>query len=100
MMLPFARVSIIGLGLIGSSVARAVRAAMPTVRLVGHDANAQVRDTARNLDLCDNVAGTPGAAVSDTTEQVPSERLPGRAYPRLNIRQVTICPLQVAIFPS
>ena len=65
MMLPFARVSIIGLGLIGSSVARAVRAAMPTVRLVGHDANAQVRDTARNLDLCDNVAGTPGAAVID-----------------------------------
>jgi len=28
-MLPFARVSIIGLGLIGSSIARAVRAQMP-----------------------------------------------------------------------
>ena len=42
-MLPFARVAIIGLGLIGSSVARAVRAAMPTVRLTGHDVDADVR---------------------------------------------------------
>ena len=34
-MLPFARVSIVGLGLIGSSIARAVREAMPTVRVTG-----------------------------------------------------------------
>lgn len=64
-MLPFARVTIIGLGLIGSSVARAVRATMPTVRLTGHDASAQVRETARRLDLVDDVADTPGAAVID-----------------------------------
>ena len=32
-MLPFARVSIIGLGLIGSSIAHAVRRSMPTARL-------------------------------------------------------------------
>ena len=38
-MLPFSRVAIIGLGLIGSSVARAVRATMPTVRLTGSDAD-------------------------------------------------------------
>ncbi len=64
-MLPFDRVSIIGLGLIGSSIARAVRAAMPTVRLTGHDASAEVRETVRALQLCDDVADSPGAAVID-----------------------------------
>jgi cyclohexadieny/prephenate dehydrogenase len=64
-MLPFGRVAIIGLGLIGSSVARAVRAAMPTVRLTGHDADAGVRETARRIDLVDDVADHAGAAVID-----------------------------------
>ncbi len=64
-MLPFARVSIIGLGLIGSSIARAVRDAMPTVVLSGHDADPHVRETARALKLCDDVADTAGAAVID-----------------------------------
>ena len=64
-MLPFARVTVIGLGLIGSSVARAVRQAMPTVRVTGHDADAAVRDTARAIDLCDDVTDTAGAAVID-----------------------------------
>jgi cyclohexadieny/prephenate dehydrogenase len=64
-MLPFARVTIIGLGLIGSSIARAVRAEMPTVRITGHDADAVVRETARRISLCDDVADTPGAAVID-----------------------------------
>ena len=64
-MLPFARVSIIGLGLIGSSIARAVRQYMPTVRLTGHDADANVRETARRIDLLDDVADHAGAAVTD-----------------------------------
>jgi len=64
-MLPFERVAIIGLGLIGSSIARAVRKAMPTVRLTGHDASAEVRATAITLDLCDDVTDTAGAAVTD-----------------------------------
>ena len=64
-MLPFERVSIIGLGLIGSSIARAVRETMPTVRLTGHDASAGVRDAVRALKLCDDVTDTPGAAVTD-----------------------------------
>ena len=64
-MLPFARVSIMGLGLIGSSIARAVRETMPTVVLTGHDADAQVRETARALALCDDTADTAGAAVAD-----------------------------------
>ena len=64
-MLPFARVTIVGLGLIGSSVARAVRAAMPTVSVTGHDADVQVRETARAIGLCDDITDTPGAAVID-----------------------------------
>ncbi len=64
-MLPFARVSIIGLGLIGSSIARAVRDAMPTVALTGHDADSGVRATARTLKLCDDIADAAGAAVTD-----------------------------------
>jgi cyclohexadieny/prephenate dehydrogenase len=64
-MLPFARVTVIGLGLIGSSVARAVRQAMPTVRITGYDASAQVRDTAVRIDLADDVADSAGAAVID-----------------------------------
>lgn len=64
-MLPFARVSIIGLGLIGSSIARAVRAHMPGVALTGHDSSAQVRETVRAMNLLDDVTDTPGAAVID-----------------------------------
>ena len=64
-MLPFARVAIIGLGLIGSSIARAVREAMPTVRLTGHDADPAVRARAVEIDLVDDVAEQPGAAVTD-----------------------------------
>jgi cyclohexadieny/prephenate dehydrogenase len=64
-MLPFARVSVIGLGLIGSSILRAVREAMPTVHLTGHDGDVAVRETVRALDLCDDVTDTAGAAVTD-----------------------------------
>ena len=61
----FTRVSIIGLGLIGSSIARAVRLHMPTVRLTGHDADADVRAIADRLRLCDDITDTAGAAVTD-----------------------------------
>lgn len=64
-MLPFSRVTIIGLGLIGSSIARAVRQFMPTVRVTGHDANPQVREIARRIDLCDDITDTAGASVID-----------------------------------
>jgi len=64
-MLPFSRIAVIGLGLIGSSLARAIRADLPTVRVTGHDASAAVRETARRIDLCDDVTDTPGAAVID-----------------------------------
>jgi cyclohexadieny/prephenate dehydrogenase len=64
-MLPFSRVSLIGLGLIGSSLARAIRAHMPTVAIAGYDADAGVRERVRELGLVDDVADTAGAAVID-----------------------------------
>ncbi len=64
-MLPFARVSVIGLGLIGSSIVRAVREAMPTVRLSGHDVDPLVRARVAALDLVDDLADSAGAAVID-----------------------------------
>lgn len=64
-MLPFARVSIIGLGLIGSSVARAVKETMPDVRVTGFDADPHVRERAREIGLCDDVTDLPGTAVID-----------------------------------
>src|SRR3546814_3741104 len=62
---PVARVAVIGRGLIGSSIARGIRARMPDVRVTGYDASAEVRDTARAIDLCDAVADTAGASVAD-----------------------------------
>jgi cyclohexadieny/prephenate dehydrogenase len=62
---PFGTVAIIGLGLIGSSIARGVRAAMPEVRLTGHDADPGVRATARWIELVDTVADTLGEAVRE-----------------------------------
>ncbi|MEP7007946.1 MAG: prephenate/arogenate dehydrogenase family protein [Sphingomonas bacterium] len=64
-MLPFARITIIGIGLIGSSIARAVRAEMPTVRLTGYDSDSDVRATADRLQLFDDVTDTAGASVTD-----------------------------------
>ncbi len=64
-MLPFARISIIGLGLIGSSIARAAKKAMPTVRIMGHDADPAVRAVAQTLGFCDDIADTAGVAVID-----------------------------------
>ncbi|KTW16391.1 prephenate/arogenate dehydrogenase family protein [Sphingomonas sanguinis] len=64
-MLPFARITIIGLGLIGSSVARATRKAMPTARITAYDTDPQVRETVRALDLADDVADTAGVSVID-----------------------------------
>jgi cyclohexadieny/prephenate dehydrogenase len=64
-MLPFARISIIGLGLIGSSLARAIRATRPTVALTGTDADPGVRARVLELGLVDDVTDSPGAAVVD-----------------------------------
>ncbi len=57
------RVAIVGLGLIGSSIARAIKERLPQVAVTGHDANGAVRETARALGLCDHLSDDPAAAV-------------------------------------
>lgn len=57
------RVTVVGLGLIGSSIARAAKARLPQVTVTGHDASADVREEARALGLCDTIADDPAASV-------------------------------------
>lgn len=64
-MLAFQRLAIIGLGHIGSSIARAVRKHLPTVRLTGYDADPAVRERALEIDLVDDVTDQAGTAVVD-----------------------------------
>ncbi|WP_447766220.1 prephenate/arogenate dehydrogenase family protein [Sphingopyxis panaciterrae] len=59
------RVAIVGLGLIGSSIARAVKERLPQVTVTGYDASEAVRAIAGDLSLCDTIAADPVAAVSD-----------------------------------
>ena len=61
---PFHDVAVIGLGLIGSSIARSVRGAMPEVTLRGYDVSADVRGRADPLHLVDVLADGPEAAIS------------------------------------
>lgn len=58
---PFRRVALIGLGLIASSMALAIRARGLAEEVSGHDRDPAVREAARRLDLC-AVADTPGEA--------------------------------------
>ncbi|NJM51560.1 MAG: prephenate/arogenate dehydrogenase family protein [Sphingomonadales bacterium] len=60
---PFAHVTIIGLGLIGSSVARAVKANIPGARITGYDGDENVRRRAEDLGFCDAVSASAAAAV-------------------------------------
>lgn len=64
-MLPFANITIIGLGLIGSSIAHGVKANMPSARITGYDADPAVRARVQELGFCDDVADSAGAAVID-----------------------------------
>lgn len=52
---PFARVAIIGFGLLGGSIARAVRTHLPDTALAGWDADPVVRQRARELALADSI---------------------------------------------
>lgn len=58
------QVAIIGMGLIGSSIARAAREALPGVRLSGYDEDPEVRARARALNLVDEVYETAGHSVA------------------------------------
>lgn len=63
--MPMKRVAVVGLGLIGSSIARAIRERLPQVAVTGHDASGDVREKAHELGLCDRIADDPAAAVAD-----------------------------------
>jgi cyclohexadieny/prephenate dehydrogenase len=64
-MLPFSNITIIGLGLIGSSIAHAVRDSMSSARITGYDNDPAVRARAIELGFCDDIADNAGAAVTD-----------------------------------
>lgn len=64
-MLPFGRVAIIGMGLIGSSLARAIKARMPGVALVVFDQSPEVRARVSALGLADQVCDQAATAVID-----------------------------------
>jgi cyclohexadieny/prephenate dehydrogenase len=61
----FDTIAVVGLGLIGSSVARGVKARGLAKTVTGYDLSPEVRDRAWALQFCDTVADTPGPAVKD-----------------------------------
>ncbi|MCY4049477.1 MAG: prephenate dehydrogenase/arogenate dehydrogenase family protein [Hyphomicrobiales bacterium] len=62
----FEHVTIIGSGLIGSSLARAIRRSWPkNVHITGYDKDPKVRERARALGFWDNIDENPPSAVTD-----------------------------------
>ena len=60
----FDRIAIIGLGLIGSSMARGAKARGLAKTVIGYDLSPEVRKCASELGFCDEIAGSPEAAVT------------------------------------
>ncbi len=60
----YQRVALIGLGLIASSMAHAMRAGGLAVEIVGHARSAETRATALEIGLCDRVYATAAEAVA------------------------------------
>lgn len=60
---PVRHLDIVGLGLLGSSVARGVKARGIARKLTGYDLSPEVRARAAELGFCDEIAATPEAAV-------------------------------------
>ena len=59
---PFAQVTIVGLGLLGGSIGHAVQAYMPGIRVVGYDADPDVRAKAGALGLAHVIADDAAGA--------------------------------------
>ena len=59
---PFTHIALIGLGLLGSSLAHAIKAHLPQAHITGYDADAHVRGRAAELGLA-SIADEPAAAV-------------------------------------
>ena len=60
---PFTHVALVGLGLLGSSLAQAIRAHLPGVRVTGYDASPEVRARAAELGLAE-IRHDPADAVA------------------------------------
>jgi cyclohexadieny/prephenate dehydrogenase len=60
----FRHVAVIGLGLLGGSVARAAQALGPAIRVTGYDADPAVRARARAIALADMIADSAAEAVA------------------------------------
>jgi cyclohexadieny/prephenate dehydrogenase len=58
------RLALVGLGLIGSSIARAVREKLPEIAVVGFAASEATRRRARELGFCHEIREDAGAAVA------------------------------------
>jgi cyclohexadieny/prephenate dehydrogenase len=61
---PFRRVAVIGLGLLGGSVALAARAGLPGITTTGFDSDPAVRARAREIGLADHIFETAQEAVA------------------------------------
>jgi cyclohexadieny/prephenate dehydrogenase len=61
---PFRHVAVIGLGLLGGSVARAAQGLVPAIRVTGYDADPAVRARAREIALADTIADSAAEAVA------------------------------------
>ena len=61
----FNKIAIIGLGLIGSSIAHAARRGGLAREIAGHDASADVLDRAQQIGFCDTLHADIGDAVDD-----------------------------------
>lgn len=88
----FDKVAIIGLGLVGSSLARAVRAENLAGQIVGVDASQEVRQEAEQLGICNEIEksaknavkgadlvilATPVGAMADVAAEIASALAPG-----------------------
>ncbi len=62
---PFARVALIGLGLIGSSLSHAIRRGALAGHISGHARSQATRDTAMDIGLVDSIHDAADAAVED-----------------------------------
>ncbi len=91
-MLPFSRIAIIGLGLIGSSLARAIASVDPACEIIGYDADPAVAARAAALglvhilapNLSDAVQGadfiilcTPVRSFADIAQRMAASLMPG-----------------------
>ena len=53
MMTEFRKISIVGLGLIASSICRTIKKKDPGIQLVGYDKDKEVRNRAKKIGLCE-----------------------------------------------